>query len=109
MEPPCSLIDEPAHLLDRVVGKHRLAVVVPLEETDAASPTEIDRGPQVHGGISGGAAGKRRGNVGGTAIAGHERSTNARRRRMPVSWLFSGWNCVANNRPRATAAQNSPP
>ncbi len=106
VEPSRPLIDESLHLLDRVFGKHRLPVVVPLEQPNAASSTEVDRGPQFHGGSSGGRGADDERRLGKTD---QDRSTKARRRRMPASWLFSGWNCVANNRPRATAAQNSPP
>ena len=75
MDPPGPLIDESSHLLDRVVRKHRLTVVVPLEQTDAASPAEVDRGPQIHGDISRGAAG----NVNGKSVAGRSRVRGGQR------------------------------
>jgi hypothetical protein len=75
MDPPGPLIDESSHLLDRVVRKHRLTVVVALEQTDAASPAEVDRGPQIHGGISRGAAG----NVNGKSVAGRLRVRGGQR------------------------------
>ena len=90
---------EAAGHFDGIVAEDGLAGVVALQQPHALAPTEIDRGPEFHG-----AACLRVGAVGSQVDASHSESS-----RSPAAWLFSGWNWVANIRPRRTAAQNGPP
>ena len=84
-------------LLERVLVVHGLLGVVPLVETHAAAPQQVDGGeerPSLHV--------HRR--------AGCGRPPRTRRgRSSPTAPDFSGWNWVAHTGPRSTAAVTGPP
>ena len=92
VDPACALGGEELRLGDRVVGVHGLAVVVALVQPHGATVEEVDGGEQFHGQTPCDAA-----------------MTKARNSWRPVPPDFSGWNCVAHNDPRSTAAATGPP
>ena len=79
---------ETACHLHGIVTKHSLTGIIALQQPHALAAPQVDGGPEFHGQ--------------GLLMV-------ARSNSIPADWLFSGWNCVANSRPRATAAQNGPP
>ena len=93
VQPPGTASRKPPRHLRGIISKHGLAGIVALQQSHALTAAKVDGGPEFHGLFS----------------CGYVVMRKRRRSSMPAAWLFSGWNCVANSLPRATAAQNGPP
>src|SRR6202012_5610977 len=78
---------EPHSLIGRGVVEHRGLVHVDVEQEHALAVLQVDGRREDHG----------------------RHSRKSPRSRIPLAWLFSGWNCMPATLPRATAATNRSP